>query len=99
MALNILTTQPRVDEIFQFVREFLPSRLVCDKMTSVNKTCYALNLFTTEWLWKMKITEFVALLSVKNGMKPLKKMLCSFREILQYVRDECLGLSNLHMAA
>ena len=47
----------------------------------------------------MKITESIALIIAKNGMKPLKKMLRSFREILQYVRDECLGLSNLHMAA
>ena len=85
--------------MFEFVRECLPSRFVLGKMMSVNKACYALNFCTTERLRKLKITEFIALISVKNGMKPLKKTLRSFREILQYVRDECLGLLNLHMAA
>ena len=42
---------------------------------------------------------FIAVISVKNDVKPLKKSLRSFREIVQYVRDECLGHLSLLMAA
>ena len=87
------------NEIFQFAREFLPSGFVLGKMTRVNKACYALNFYTTGRLRKLKITEFIAMISVKNGMKPLGNMLRSFRENLQYEHDVCLGLLNLHTAS
>ncbi len=50
-------------------------------------------------LGSCKILEFIALISVENGMKPLKNSSHRFREMLHYVRDKCFGLLSLHMAA
>jgi hypothetical protein len=47
--------------------------------------------------WKAK--EFIALISFKKDMKPLKETSLRFGEILHYVGNKCLGLSNFHMAA
>jgi hypothetical protein len=43
--------------------------------------------------------EYIALISMKNGMKTLRETSLRLGEILHYVHNKCLGLSNLHLAA
>ena len=45
------------------------------------------------------MVEYIALISIENGMKSLREMLLILGEKLHYVRNKCMGLSNLHMAA